>query len=102
MPFAIGGGDVALSSDGDHGLAIFSPTTGRLRTLAPLGDGSDAATHVSPDGRWIAVRHTPISQSSFAPPQVVAIDVVTATVAKLGAPATHVVQPIGFLAGGAP
>ncbi len=113
MPFALTTGEVALSSDGDHGLALLVPggsnvggalsSAGgpRHRLLAPLGDGSDAATHASFDGRWLAVRHTPAvlgaPLTDSRPPTVFAFDVATGTAITLDVPVTHYVVPMGFV-----
>jgi hypothetical protein len=97
MPFALPAGDVAFSSDGDRGLAVLK--VGQQRLVAPLGDGSDAATHASADGRWIAVRHTPRVGSD--PPLVVAWDHASGKTIKLDVPTSHFVEPIAFVAGGA-
>lgn len=101
MPLALPTGDVAFSSDGDHGLALLVRAGGppRFRLLSPLGDGSDAATHASADGRWIAVRHTPTVQSVDHPPVTVAYDLSSARVVKLDTPVGHFVDAIGFLPG---
>lgn len=90
MPFALSTGDVALSSDGDKGLAILEG--GHHRLMSPLGDGTDAATHT--DGRWVTVRHT--SKTSADPPLVVAWDPLTNRTVRLDAPAAHFVEPMGF------
>jgi hypothetical protein len=99
MPFALPGGEVAFSSDGDRGLAVLN--VGQQRLVAPLGDGSDAATHASPDGRWIALRHTPRAPGAD-PPLVVAWDHASGKTLKLDVPLSHFVEPIGFTVGGAP
>lgn len=97
MPFALPSGDVALSSDGDKGLAILQ--AGQHRLLSPLGDGSDAATHADGSGRWITVRHTPKAQSNDDPPLVVAWDPLTNKTQRLDVPAAHFVEPFGFVGG---
>jgi hypothetical protein len=107
MPLALPTGDVAFSSDGDHGLALLlAGPTPRQRLLSPLGDGSDAATHASPDGRFVAVRHTPLVQAGppqlERPPVTVAFDLVAGRAVPLDVPAHHFVDAIGFLPGGAP
>ncbi len=106
MPFALPTGEVALSSEGDHGLATIAPSSGKYALIAPFGDGSDAVTHVSGDGRWIAVRHTPKVQAGDEPPRTFAYDPVSGIqVAIVPAASTHdEVTAIGFLAGagGAP
>jgi hypothetical protein len=86
MPRALGDGSVALSLPGRRGLAVLpagvgavaAPTgrtgaTGRTAVVttgptrvAPWGDGSDAALAESPDGRWLAVRHTTDAAESWA------------------------------------
>jgi hypothetical protein len=99
MPFALPSGDVALSSDGDRGLAVLE--VGQHRLVAPLGDGSDAATRASSDGRWIAVRHTPKTQSNDDPPLVVAWDRASGKTLRFDVPSSHFIEPIGFVAGGA-
>ncbi len=78
MPRALADGRVVLSLPGLGGLAVLAPegatggtqpvtgapgVTAAPRVLgptriAPLGDGSDAALEESPDGRWLALRHT--------------------------------------------
>jgi hypothetical protein len=93
MPFALPTGDVALSSDGDKGLAILQ--AGQHRLMSPLGDGSDAATHS--DGRWVAVRHT--SKLSSDPPLVVAWDPLTNKTVRLDVPSSHFVEALGFSGG---
>lgn len=98
MPFALPTGDVAVSSDGDRGLAVLK--VGQHRLVAPLGDGSDAATHASPDGRWIAVRHTPRTQSNDDPPLVVAWDQATNKTLRLDVPTSHFIEPFGFVTPG--
>ena len=90
MPFALATGDVALSSDGDKGLAILQ--AGQHRLMSPLGDGTDAATHT--DGRWVAVRHT--SKVSADPPLVVAWDPLTNKTVRLDVPSSHFVESMGF------
>lgn len=103
MPFALPSGDLALSSDGDHGLAILAATPGtHPRLLSPLGDGSDAVTHASSDGRWVALRHT--SSLTAGPPQVVAFDPSSGKSVAPDVPAGHFVEPFGFSSttGGAP
>ncbi|MGZ3473212.1 MAG: hypothetical protein ACXVCJ_01940 [Polyangiales bacterium] len=99
MPFALPSGDVAFSSDGDHGLAILSTISGavRPRLVSPLGDGSDAVTHAS--GSFVALRHTTPSRV-----EVVAYDVNSPRVVRLGVPPDRFVEPLGFIAafGGAP
>lgn len=95
MPFALPSGDVALSSDGDKGLAVLQ--AGQHRLLSPLGDGDDQATHT--DGRWVAVRHQP--KVSNDPPMIVAWDPLSNKTQKLDVPSAHFVEPLGFVAGGA-
>jgi hypothetical protein len=99
MPFALPSGDVAISSDGDRGLAVLQ--VGQHRLVSPLGDGSDAATHASADGRWVAVRHTPRTQTNDDPPLVVAWDTATNMTLRLDVPRAHFIEPFGFTAGGA-
>lgn len=99
MPFALPSGEVALSSEGDHGLATVAFGTGKYALIAPLGDGSDAVTHVSGDGRWSAIRHTPKVQAGDDPPLTVAWDAISGTVVRLDAPAHDEVTAIGFLSG---
>jgi hypothetical protein len=99
MPFALPTGDVAISSDGDRGLAVLK--VGQHRLVAPLGDGSDAATHASPDGRWIAVRHTPRTQTNDDPPLVVAWDHASGKTVAFDVPRSHFIEPFGFTGGGA-
>jgi len=94
MPFALPSGDVAFSSDNDRGLAVLK--VGQHRLVAPLGDGSDAATHASPDGRWIAVRHTP-KATNADPPLVVAWDHASGKTVRLDVPSSHFVEPLGFI-----
>ncbi|MBI2394789.1 MAG: hypothetical protein HYV09_34790 [Deltaproteobacteria bacterium] len=102
MPFALPSGDVALSSDGDKGLAVIVQAGGgQFRLVSPLGDGSDAATHASPDGRWIALRHTPKALAVDEPPKVVAFDLAAGKIVPLGLPPDHFVEPLGFLSAGA-
>lgn len=93
MPFALPSGDVAFSSEGDKGLAVLA-ATGQLRLLSPLGDGSDAVTHH--DGRWVALRHTPASQTGDDPPRVVALDLEGGKAVPLPVPTAHFVEPFGF------
>jgi hypothetical protein len=101
MPFALPSGEIAISSDDDHGLALVVSDKGQRNLLAPLGDGSDGATHASADGRWVAVRHTPVAQTNDDPPKVVAFDPVTSTLVPLALSARDEITPIGFV-GGAP
>lgn len=105
MPFALPSGDVALSSDGDKGLAVIVQAgSGQFRLVSPLGDGSDAVTHASPDGRWIALRHTPKAPVVDEPPKVVAFDLAAGKIVPLGLPPDHFVEPFAFVdasAGGA-
>lgn len=96
MPFALPSGDIAFSSDGDKGLALLSSTS-QLRLFSPLGDGSDAVTHAS--GRWVALRHTPATQTNDDPPRVVAFDTGGGKVVALDVPSSHFVEAFGFLGG---
>jgi hypothetical protein len=97
MPFALPSGDVAFSSDGDHGLALLSTVSGVVRTrlISPLGDGSDAVTHAG--SGFVALRHTTPSRVD-----VVAYDLSASRVVRLGAPPDHFVEPLGFVGGGVP
>ncbi len=97
MPFALPSGDVALSSDGDKGLAVLQ--AGHHRLLSPLGDGDDQATHT--DGRWVALRHSPKAPTTFDPPLVVGWDPLTNKTQRLDVPSAHFVEPLGFVSGGA-
>jgi hypothetical protein len=91
-------GELATSGDGDTGLELVV-AGGRTRHLAPLGEGVDQVAAVSPDGRWIAVRHTPKIASAGEPPRSFALDVVTEGRVDLPLPKSAEVEPIGFLAG---
>jgi hypothetical protein len=95
MPFALPSGDVALSSDGDKGLAVLQ--AGNHRLLSPLGDGDDQATHTN--GRWVAVRHSPKAPTNYDPPLVVAWDPLTNKTLRLDVPSSHFVESFGFVGG---
>lgn len=101
MPFALAGGDVVLSSDGDHGLLRLARTAVvRQNLLSPAGDGSDAATHE--EGRWLAVRHTPTTRfRGSRTPSLIVVDVDTGQFVPVDVPLGHFVQSLGFLRGGA-
>ena len=58
MPRALRDGSVAISLPGDRGLGVIPRGGDDAARVAPLGDGSDCALGESPDGRWVAVRHT--------------------------------------------
>lgn len=57
MPCVLSDGTIALSLPGDRGLGWLD-RSGRVRRVAPLGDGSDAVLAESPDRAWLVVRHT--------------------------------------------
>ncbi len=101
MPFALPGGDVVLSSDGDHGLLRLARTAVvRQNLLSPAGDGSDAATHA--EGRWLAVRHTPTARfRGKRAPALIVVDVDTGQFVPVDVPLGHLVESLGFLRGGA-
>lgn len=96
-PRALADGALAYAGD-DGGLAI-APSGGRARALAPLGAGVDQAVAASPDGRWIAVRHTPEPAKIGEPPRTVALDAATGRVVAIDLPASQEVEALGFLAG---
>ena len=96
-PLYVTNNELAISSDDDHGLAMVLPDKAQRMLLSPLGDGSDAATHASADGRWIALRHTPVSQNDDDPPKVVAFDPRTRTIVPLALSRRDEVTPIGFV-----
>ncbi len=61
MPRVLRDGTIGLSLPDDHGLAWLSrgaDVQSQPATFSPRGDGSDALLAESPDGRWIALRHT--------------------------------------------
>lgn len=61
MPRVLRDGTIGLSLPGDRGLAWLSrgaDSQSTPATFAPRGDGSDALLAESPDGRWVALRHT--------------------------------------------
>lgn len=66
MPRALRDGAVAVSLPGDHGLGLLAPGVTVPTTVAPLGDGSDAALAESADGQWLALRHTTAQREVFA------------------------------------
>jgi hypothetical protein len=96
-PFALAGGDLAVSGDDDRGLDLLL-ASGRTVHVAPLGDGADRVTAKSPDGRWVAVRHTPKEAVRSEPPRTIALDVATQRWVELGVPKTDEVEVLGFLA----
>lgn len=65
MPRALRDGRVAVSLPGDRGLGVIARGALDATRVAPAGDGSDCALGESPDGRWVAVRHTTDSAESL-------------------------------------
>ncbi len=61
MPRVLHDGTIGLSLPDDRGLAWLprgADMQSRPASFAPRGDGSDALLAESPDGRWVALRHT--------------------------------------------
>lgn len=66
MPRALRDGSVAVSLPGDRGLGVIAPNASTPTTVAPMGDGSDAALAETSDGQWLALRHTTAQEEVFA------------------------------------
>ncbi len=91
MPHRLVDGAVGFSSAGDRGLAIVPRGVGSQPVpSARLGDGADAVLDQTPDGRWLAVRHTTRTSESLA-----LMDLTSGTTVVLSSP-QRLTEFVGF------